>query len=158
MPDPSKVLSRGSFSRCSCCSVCKKSFRPHPRLKARQKTCTQKTWQLAHRAHYRKQYRRENAEAEIDCQEKAVSNRAPGFWKSYRKNHPQSSERNRAQTRLRKQLRRAGLQRQLDIVQVIDPPGYFDLFHGFATSHRSLLDACRAMRFRACMTQMLFLQ
>jgi hypothetical protein len=38
------------------------------------------------------------------------------------------------------------LQRQLDIVQVIDPNGYFTLFHGFAMSHRSLLRACQATR------------
>jgi hypothetical protein len=146
MLDPSEAVFREFGSRCIRCAECKKSFRPHPRLKARQKTCTQRACQLAYRARYRKQYRRENAETEKDSQEKVKSNRASGFWKSYRKSHPQSSERNRAQTKLHKRLRQAGLQRQLDIVQVIDPPGYFDLFQGFATSHRSLLLACQATR------------
>jgi hypothetical protein len=43
-------------------------------------------------------------------------------------------------------LAQAGLQRQLDIVQVLDPPGYFDRFEGFAMSHRSLVEACQARR------------
>jgi hypothetical protein len=101
---------------------------------------------LSHRARYRKQYRRENRQAESDSQEKTKSNQAQGFWKAYRAKNPRSTERNRAQTRLRNQLRRAGLQRQLDIVQVIDPPGYFELFAGFAMSRRSLLSSCRATR------------
>jgi hypothetical protein len=99
-----------------------------------------------YRARYRTLYRRENPQTETDSQEKTRSNRAPGFWKDYRARNSHSTERNRAQTRLRKQLRRAGLQRQLDIVQVIDPPGYFEHFYGFATSRRSLLSACQATR------------
>jgi hypothetical protein len=141
MQDPSKVLSRGSRSRCA---ECKEPFRPHPRLGKRQKTCSKKSCQLSYRARYRKQYRRENALGEIDSQEKSKSSRTPDFWKNYRKDHPVSSERNRAQTRLRKQLRQAGLQRQLDIVQIVDPSGYFDRFQAFATSHRSLLKECQA--------------
>ena len=37
-----------------------------------------------------------------------------------------------------------GLQRQLDISEVIDPPGYFERFREFAMSQRSLLEACQA--------------
>jgi hypothetical protein len=37
---------------------------------------------------------------------------------------------------------KAGLQRQLDIVQLIDPPGKLEQVIGFATSHRSLLCEC----------------
>ena len=144
MLDPSKVVSKGFCLRR--CLECKKSFRPHPRLKARQKTCTQRACQLSHHARYRKRYRRDNLQAEIDSQEKTKSNRSATFWREYRAKNLRSSERNRAQTRLRKQLRQLGLQRQLDIVQVFDPPGYFELYQGFATSHRSLLQACQATR------------
>lgn len=144
MLDPSRAVSRGISPRCIRCLECKKFFRPNPRLKSRQKTCTRRKCQLAHRARYRKQYRRENADAEKDYQQKIRSNRPHNFWKSYRRNHPGSTERNRLNSKLRKRLRRVGLQRQLDIVQVLDPPGYFDLFHRFAMSHRSLLEACQA--------------
>ena len=147
MLDPSKEVFRGFGRRCRLrCLECKKLFLSHPRLKGRQKTCTESACQRAYRARYRRQYRRENFQAEKDCQEKVKSWRPPGFWKSYRQSHPKSSDRNRAQTRLRKKLGREGLQRQLDIVQVIDPPGYFALFEGFATSHRSLIQACQATR------------
>ena len=146
MLDPVKAMPKGFGSRCIRCCECKKYFRPHPRLKARQKTCMEHSCQRAYRARYRKQYRRKNIEGEQDSQAKAKESRQPDYWKCYRKSHSESSERNRAQTRLRKQLRQIGLQRQLDIVQVIGPTGYFDLFHGFATSHRSLLESCRATR------------
>jgi hypothetical protein len=44
---------------------------------------------------------------------------------------------------LRKKLKKAGLQRQLDIVQLIDPPEKLATLVEFATSHRSLLEECR---------------
>lgn len=144
MLDPDTVLSGILKPRASHCSECKKSFRPHPRLKVRQKTCTLKACQLKYRARYRKRYRGENPEPDREYREKAKANRPAHFWKNYRKSHLQSSERNRLNAKLRKKLKRAGLQRQLDIVQVNDPLGYFDLFLGFATSHRSLLQACEA--------------
>ena len=146
MLDPVKAVSKGFGPRSIRCCECKKLFRPHPRLKERQKTCAQRVCLLSYRARYRKQYRRANLEGEQDSQAKAKESRGADFWKTYRRSHPQSTERNRAQTRLRKQLRQIGLQRQLDIVQVIDPPGYFALFQGFAMSHRSLLESCRATR------------
>jgi hypothetical protein len=120
MLDPPKVFSQGFGPHSFRCSECKKAFRPHPRLKARQLTCTQLACRSAHRARYRRKYRRGNQEGEADSQSKVKSNRTPGFWKNYRAINPQSSDRNRVQTRLRKQLKQAGLQRQLDIVQVFD--------------------------------------
>ena len=144
MQGPDNVLSGILKPRASQCSECQKSFRPNPRLKARQKTCMLKACQLKYRARYRKRYRGENSGPDKEYREKSKANRPARFWKNYRKSHLQSSERNRLNTKLRKKLKRAGLQRQLDIVQVIDPNGYFDQFLGFATSHRSLLRACEA--------------
>ena len=139
MLDSSKSLFKGYSARTVRCTVCRKPFLPHPRLKSRQKTCTEKRCQLAHRSRYRKSYRRLNPQGEVEYQDKTKLNRSPTFWKTYRLNHPKSSERNRLNSKLRKQLSKVGLQRQLDIVQVIDPPGYFDIFEAFAMSHRSLL-------------------
>lgn len=144
MLDPATALPGIFKPRCSRCSECKKSFRPNPRLKSRQKTCVERACQLNHRARYRKRYRGENIVAEREYQDKAKASRPAQFWKDYRKSHPQSSERNRSNSKLRKKLAGAGLQRQLDIVQVTDPLGYFDLFVGFTRSHRSLLEGCRA--------------
>ena len=131
-------------ARTSRCCECRKSFLPNPRLKERQKTCIERACQLKHRARYRKRYRQKNSAPEREYADKAQAARPAGYWKDYRKNHARSSERNRLHTKLRKRLRQAGLQRQLDIAQVADPAGYFNLFLGFATSHRSLLEACQA--------------
>ena len=144
MVDPLTAAARGFDSRRIRCFECKKHFLPSPRLKSRQRTCTERSCQLSYRARYRRQYRRKNSGAEEGYREKSQSNRPPDFWKKYRVAHPRGSERNRLHAKLRKRLRRAGLQRQLDIVQVADPAGYFTLFQGFATSHRSLLEACHA--------------
>jgi hypothetical protein len=144
MVEPAKEVTVGLHPLRSRCSECKRSFRPNARLKLRQKTCVEVICQRKHRARYRQEYRLSNPGPEKEYRDKVKAGRRSNFWNSYRKSHPGSSERNRQNTKLRKQLKRVGLQRQLDIVQVIDPPGYFELFHRFATSHRSLLDACRA--------------
>jgi len=128
----------------SLCSECKKSFSPSPRLNARQKTCGEKACQLKHRARYRRSYRKNDPSSEKEYREKVKASRPPGFWKKYRRDHPKSTDRNRLNSMLRGRLRRAGLQRQLDIAQVIDPPGHFDRFHEFAMTHQSLLEKCRA--------------
>jgi hypothetical protein len=146
MLDLQKVLSGILNTRGLRCSECKNFFRPSPRLKSRQKTCAVRACQLKHRARYRKQYRCKNPGPDREYQEKTKANRTAQFWKEYRASHPRSSERNRMLARLRKKLLRVGLQRQLDIVQVLDPPGYFELFAGFAMSHRSLVSACQATR------------
>lgn len=128
------------------CVECKKKYSPSPRLKVRQKTCGEPLCRRRHRAKYRRRYRSQNPEVELESRKKIQASRSDDFWKTYRKQHPLTTARNRKLTRLRKRLARAGLQRQLDIVQVVDPPGYFDLFSGFATSHRSLIEECRVMR------------
>lgn len=101
---------------------------------------------LAHRARYRSRYRQENPGPEKEYRDKAKASRGANFWKNYRKTHPHSTARNRSNAKLRSKLEIAGLQRQLDIAQALDPPGYFRLFQGFATSHRSLIRSCRSTR------------
>jgi hypothetical protein len=143
MSDPTTTAPRGLKPLRVRCSHCKSWFCPSPRLKQRQKTCGKAICQRAYRASYRRQYRRKNPGPDREYEVKATTSRPKIFWKNYRKEHPASTQRNRDAARLRKRLLRAGLQRQLDIVQVIDPPGYFDDFHRFATSHRSLLAVFR---------------
>jgi hypothetical protein len=141
MPDP-RVSQSGVLAPLRArCFECKSWFQPSPRLKLRQKTCREVSCQRRHRARYQRKYRRANPNMERECREKIKSNRPLDFWKNYRTSHPLTTERNRNATKLRKRLRAAGLQRKLDIVQVVDPPGYFDLFQQFATSHRSLIHA-----------------
>jgi hypothetical protein len=144
MLDPRREVSGILLRPRSRCSECKKTFRPNARLRERQKTCVESVCQHKHRARYRKKYRKGNPGPEKEYRDKALALRPAGSWKNYRESHPRSSERNRLNTRLRKQLKSAGLQRQLDIVQVLDPAGHFELFVGFATSRRSLLEACLA--------------
>jgi len=126
------------------CSECKRSFLPSPRLKARQKTCGEKACQLSHRARYRRGYRRADPSAENEYRKKVKEERSKDFWKKYRREHPEATERNRLQAKLRGRLKRAGLQRQLDIAEVFDQAGLFDRFREFATAHRSLLEECSA--------------
>jgi hypothetical protein len=141
MPNPEGVRARSSGLQRQCVS-CHERFSPHPRLGNRQKTCGKKSCCKAHRAAYRRRYRSEDPQAEQDMRQKQKNSRPSGFWKNYRRDHPLSTARNRANSRLRKQLAKAGLQRQLDIVQLIDPPEKLDRLVGFATSHRSLLWEC----------------
>jgi len=131
----------GGFGRLRTrCSECKKFFRPHVRLKDRQQTCAEAACRRRMRARYQKKYRELNPNLEREYGEKRKQNLTPDFWKQYRRSHPASTKRNRDSSRLRARLKREGLQRKLDIVQVIDPPGLFDSFHGFATRHRWLIE------------------
>lgn len=122
------------------CISCKKRYHPHPRLGSRQKTCGSVECHRKHRARYQCCYRRSDPEAQKDIKEKLKNSRTPDFWKTYRLKHLASTERNRKLTKLRMRLKRAGLQRKLDILEVLDPKGVFDRFHEFATSHRLMIE------------------
>lgn len=124
------------------CEICRIRFHPNPRLGKRQKTCGEQKCQKAHRARYRRQYRKANRKIDWEYQAKRKDNRPPDYWKKYRDEHPDYVIRNRAASRLRRRLAKQGLQRQLDIVQVIEFPKRFETFRRFATSHRSLLQEC----------------
>lgn len=138
----SKAKGWRSRSGSARCTVCKVSFVPNPRLGGRQKTCGKAECRRAAHAKYRRGYRKVNRDVEAEYQEKQRLSRQDGFWLRYREAHPESTERNRANSRLRKKLQKEGLQRQLDIVQLIDPIEKLDAVVRFATSHRSLLAEC----------------
>ena len=137
MPGPERAVPRALRPVRLQCAVCKKSFRPHPRLRERQKTCSESACRRRHRARYQRQYRCVNPGLDRDYRAKAGL--PSNFWKAYRLAHPKSTARNRLSTRLRKRLAAKGLQRKLDISQVFDPPGYVSLFEGCATEHRWLI-------------------
>jgi hypothetical protein len=141
MPDPKTFRTPAGRLQCQCV-CCGDRFFAHSRLGARQKTCGNRSCQKFHRARYRREYRLSNPQAEQDIRKKRAARRPPDYWREYRKNHPASTARNQAGARLRKRLIEAGLQRQLDIVQLIDPIGKLHQVVGFATSHRSLLEEC----------------
>lgn len=131
-----------SLKGSSSCVSCKKKFHPNPRLGKRQKTCGDESCGQKQRAKYRNQYRKTNEEAERGYEAKRRAARGKNYWQRYRAEHPESTARNRAGSRLRRKLQKAGLQRQLDIVQLIDPIETLAVVVGFATSHRSLLEEC----------------
>lgn len=128
--------------RKSRCKGCGDWFPSHPRLGKRQRTCGKEACRKRYRARYRRRYRRVNRKEELGYQSKRKANRPLDYWKNYRASHPAYVLRNQAASRLRKQLGRQGLQRQLDIVQLVVFPKKIDAFRQFATSHRSLLRQC----------------
>lgn len=111
------------------CPYCHKSFKPHVRLKARQQTCGEAVCRREHRRRYQKKYRKLNP----GCEKK----RDPAYYRMWRSRNPKYVFRNRFFTALRKRMQRLGLQRKLDILQFIEPSGYFERYSQFATYHRS---------------------
>ena len=131
MPGPREVRNQAPCLRRPCDS-CRQPFRPHPRLKARQRTCGREACKKAHRAAFRREYRKQNPKAEQDIGAKAPGCAPAGLLERLSaESHPVATARNRANSRLRKMLSKAGLQRQLDIVQLIDPPEKLEVVVGF---------------------------
>ena len=121
------------------CVSCKNKFHPNVRLKERQKTCGTEACSKRHRSRYQRRWRKRNSAIESEYQEKRSKLRGKNFWKEFRKSHPESTNRNRILTKLRKRLRRIGLQRKLDIVEVVENPMKIVDFGEFATRHRSTI-------------------
>ena len=121
------------------CPSCRKKFKANHRLKDRQKTCGEGHCRQKHRSRYQRRWRRNNRSIEREYQQKRKENSPKDYWKEYRRLHPIYVCRNRAFARLRKRLLREGLQRKLDIVQVIENPSKIVAIKEFATRHRSLV-------------------
>lgn len=136
MPKPSSQRPTGS-GRSHRCTICHDKFSPSPRLCERQKTCGKACCRNAHRARYRRRYRKSNDDAEKEYRSK----RGTGYWREYRAGHPAYVRRNRLRSRVAQRVRRLGLQRQLDIVELVEFPDKIDVIVEFATSTRSLWEA-----------------
>lgn len=111
------------------CAVCRKSFKPHPRLGDRQQLCGADECRRVYLRLYRRRYRLRNIQAECDCQEKRKQTRAAGYWCDYRATHPEYQARERINARLRLKRNRARLQysqRQLDIGQATESSTNFE--------------------------------
>ncbi len=113
------------------CCVCEVRFHAHVRLKNRQITCGAKKCQKKRHHQTLKKWRRANS----GYQKRREYHE--GFWKKYRRDHPQSTKRNRDQAKLRARLKRKSLQRNLDILQAAEFPKHSEAFTGFATLHQS---------------------
>jgi hypothetical protein len=124
------------------CSYCKNKFTPNVRLRERQKTCGLEICRRAPRSLVQRRWRKINYAIEVEYQTKRREFREKNFWKEFRKSHPESTIRNRILTKVWKSLRREGLQRRLDILQVVEDAGKIISFSEFATRHRSTLLEC----------------
>ena len=129
-----KSVCKNHKNECECCHI---EFSPSPRLGARQKTCGAILCKKHHRAKYRRHYRKENAAIEKEYRSK----RPTGYWREYRSGHPNYVNKNRFMNRMAQRVRRAGLQRQLDILELVEFPSKISVVVGFATSTRSLWEA-----------------
>lgn len=104
----------------------------------RQKTCGLGACKKAQRAGYRRRYRKLNPAPEKEYQEKRKVLRSADYWRKYREVHPEYVKRNRFRSRLCQRLRREGLQRQLDILELVEFPKEMAKVEAFATSTRWL--------------------
>ena len=100
------------------CVGCGRLFLPNPRVK-RQRYCSNPACQQARRRQWQKQkleededYRRNKADAQ-----KRWCEGHPGYWRSYRKKHPEYVRRNRELQRRRNQRREKSLERKSDTAE-----------------------------------------
>jgi len=112
------------------CERCGEAFKTHARIGKRQRVCSQSACLEWREKESKRAWIRGNREYYTGT----VGRRDPGYWKGYRERHPESEERNRAQTRERMRQRRALFATQDSIRQ--DPVGYLEGLRGvemFAT-------------------------
>jgi len=100
------------------CVSCGEPFVPNPRVK-RQRYCSNPACQQARRSEWQKRkleddkdYRRNKADAQGRWREGN-----PGYWRSYRKKHPEYVRRNRELQAKRNRKRKKSLERQLDVAK-----------------------------------------
>ena len=105
------------------CPYCGRWFRPRPRKGPRQVTCGAETCRAAHKRALGRRWRAKNPERTLGRQGKVIAwAKDRGYWKAYRKEHPEQTQRNRAQSRERmRQLRR---DRRRARALLADPVGY----------------------------------
>lgn len=129
------------------CLFCSRKYVPHPRLGERQKTCGNPDCKKKQNQLCQKLWKSQNRDA---CREnqKNWSQASPGYWQTYRANHPVYTERNRRQTALRKQMLGLGLQRKLDILEVSITTCDLWNLRRFAKETRSLTPLFYAYAFR----------
>lgn len=122
------------------CPWCQTSFLPHVRLGHRQKCCGSPKC----KAHQKKQshlnWKTKNLHI-YRANQKDWQLAHPKYWQKYRASHPTYTTRNREQSRLRKafSLKKTGLQKRIDILQLADNKAFLWNVRRFAKSPRSLI-------------------
>lgn len=102
------------------CENCKKGFEPHARLGKRQRVCGQAICLRWRAQESKRQWVRDNRAYYAG----SAPSRRPGYWRSYRREHPEQTERNRIQTKERLKAWRAMFATQDSIRK--DPVGYLE--------------------------------
>lgn len=101
------------------CKWCQKQFSPHPRLKDRQKSCGSNDCKRKQkRLSQRNLQSRDRAAYQLAQRDWRAKN--PNYWKTYRKEHPDYTQRNRVQSKLRWQQAQLTLQKRIDILQLAE--------------------------------------
>ena len=120
------------------CPWCQGWFAPHLRLGDRQRSCGLSECKRKQNLSCQKLWKERNKGVHRDSQRDWIKSH-PGYWKNYRQNNPDYAQRNRKQSRIRRQVLRLGLQKKLDILEVTENTlEYWDL-SWFAKQTRSLV-------------------
>ena len=112
----------------NCCKHCRRIFKQNPRVK-NQLYCSRKPCQRARKTKWQKQKMINDPdymENQKNSQKKWLENN-PGYWKSYRKQHPDYCDRNRLLQKQRDIKRRARHLAKMDALMLkvsVIPNGY----------------------------------
>ena len=122
-------------------------FRPHPRLGERQKCCGKPDCLHKQKLDSHVRWKAKNTDV-YRAGQKDWRIQNSGYSKTYRATHPEYVERNRQQTRRRKARLRAqaGLQKRIDIPQVIDNYVFLWGAFGLAKENQSYLASLHGTR------------
>jgi len=121
------------------CKWCGKCFFPNHRLGKRQKCCGRVDCRQKQKNKAHNLLKSKNKKAYlVGLKDWRVEN--PEYWKTYRENHPEYTDRNRNQTRIRKSfsVSKTGLQKRIDILQLSEKQMEFWSLVRFAKENRSL--------------------
>lgn len=134
------------------CECCAKKFEPDPRQGLKKaRVCGKVVCMKWRTAQGQRQWRQDNA----DYYTESTDRHRPGYWKDYRRRHPDKTERNRAQTRERIERRRRLFATQDSIRR--NPVGYLEELRGdgvFATQDSTVRRVDGIIVYlRTCATQ-----
>lgn len=107
------------------CPYCGRWFKPRHGKGGRQKTCGLPACRAKHKQALNRQWLADDPEGRRLRDKKVRERRREeGYWQGWRERNPESSERNRAQTRDRMRALRAGRKEAAEVLA--DPGGYLD--------------------------------
>ncbi|WIM05690.1 MAG: DUF2116 family Zn-ribbon domain-containing protein [Candidatus Nitricoxidivorans perseverans] len=100
----------GDFMPLRHCSICGRSFQPHPQV-AKQSVCSDKACQRERKRRWQQAKRLDDPDYHDNQTRsaRAWAQRNPDYWHDYRAGHPEYVERNRAQQGQRNRQTREGI-------------------------------------------------